>query len=213
MCRCSSGLEGRGLTLDVLLDPVLLSGILNVHVLDAECAAVRVAQDVKNLVEGGDVAARQPVCHEVARQVPDRQPVGQWVELGVDVRWLGIEGIEVCDEVTAHAVHVDEGLYPNLLDGLLLLALLRPGAGVVVDLPADRLIGHTHRLEEVVVEAVGARQQGSDAGEEEPGLGALDDAMVVRRGERDDFAQAELGQHPGIGSLVARGVARARRPR
>ena len=50
--------EGAGLTLDVLLDPALLLGILDVHVLDAERAAVGVAQHVEDLVEGGHVAAR-----------------------------------------------------------------------------------------------------------------------------------------------------------
>ena len=87
-----------------------------------------------------------------------------------------------------------------------------PGAGVVVDLPAHGLVGHAHRLEQVVVEPVGARQQGGDAGEEESRLGALNDPVVVRRREGHDLAQAELGQHPGVGRLVARGVAECADP-
>ena len=77
--------RGR-LTFDVLLDPALLLGILDVHVLDAQGAAVGVAQDVEDLVEGGHVAAGQAVGHERPGQVPDGEPVGQRVELGMDVR-------------------------------------------------------------------------------------------------------------------------------
>ena len=74
-------------------------------------------------------------------------------------------------------------------------------AGVVVHLPADGLVGHAHRLEEVVVEAVGAGQERRHPGQEEPGLGALDDAVVVGGGEGHHLAQAELGQHPRVGRL------------
>ena len=66
--------RGR-LALDVLLDPALLLGVLDVHVLDAEGPAVGVAQDVEDLVERGDVATGQPVGDELARQVPDGEAV------------------------------------------------------------------------------------------------------------------------------------------
>ena len=56
-----------------------------------ERPAVGVAQHVEDLVERGHVAAGQPVGHELAGQVPDGQAVGQRVELGVDVRRLGVE--------------------------------------------------------------------------------------------------------------------------
>ena len=193
--------ERRRLALDVLLDPTLLLGVLDVHVLDAQRPAVGVAQHVEDLVERGDVAAGQAVGDEVPGQVPDGQPVGERVELGVDVRRLGVEGVEVGDEVPAHPVHVDERLHVHLLDQPLVLALFGALAGVVVHLPAHRLVGHAHRLEQVVVEAVGAGQEGGHPAEEEARLGPLDDPVVVGRGERDHLAQAELGQHARVGRL------------
>ncbi len=45
------GVEGGGHALDVLLDPPLLLGVLDVHVLDAQGAAVGVAQDVERLAQ------------------------------------------------------------------------------------------------------------------------------------------------------------------
>ena len=203
MCRCSSRLSVVGLALDVLLDPALLLGVLDVHVLDAQGAAVGVAQHVEDLVEGGHVAPGQPVGDELARQVPDGEAVGERVELGVDVRGLGIERVEVGDQVAAHPVHVDQRLHVHLLDQALVLALLGALAGVVVQLPAHRLVGHAHRLEEGVVEAVGAGQQRGHPGQEEAGLGALDDAVVVGGGEGDHLAQAQLGQHARVGRLEA----------
>ena len=74
-----------------------------------------------------------------------------------------------------------------------------PDAGVAVHLPADGLVGHAHRLEQVVVEAVGAGDQGAHPAEEQARLGPLDDAMVVGGGERHHLAQAQLGQHPRVG--------------
>ena len=44
--------EGGGQALGVLLDPPLLLRVLDVHVLDAERAAVGVAQDVERLAQG-----------------------------------------------------------------------------------------------------------------------------------------------------------------
>ncbi len=199
-------LQGRRLPLDVLLDPALLLGVLDVHVLDRERPAVRVAQHVEDLVERRHVAPGQPVRHELARQVPDGEAVGQRVELGMDVRRFRVERVEVGDQVAAHPVHVDERLHVHLLDQALVLALVGPVAGVVVDLPAHRLVGDAHRLEEVVVEPVRAGQERRDTTEEQAGLRALDDPVVVRRRERHDLAQAQLGEHTGVGSLEARRV-------
>ena len=113
----------------------------------------------------------------------------------------------------AHPVHVDERLHVHLLDQALVLALLAAGAGVAVDLPAHRLVGHAHRLEEVVVEAVGAGEEGGHPAQEQARLGALDDAVVVGRGERHHLAEAELGQHARVGRLEAGRDSRARRRR
>ena len=121
----------------------------------------------------------------------------------MDVRRLGVERVEVGDQVPAHPVHVDERLHLHLLEQPLVLALARADAGVVVALPPHRLVGHAHRLEELVVEAVGPGQERGDPGQEEPRLRALDDAVVVGGGEGHDLAQAELGQHAGVGRLVA----------
>ncbi len=212
MWRCSLLVERARLAFDVLLDPPLLLGILNVHVLDGQGAAVGVAQDVEDLVERGHVAPGQAVGHEGAGQVPDGEPVGQRVELGVDVRRLGVERVEVGDQVPAHPVHVDERLHVHLLDQALVLALLGALAGVVVPLPAHGLVGHAHRLEEGVVEAVLPGEQRGHPAQEDARLRALDDAVVVGGGQRDHLAQTELGQDPRVGRLVAGRVPeRARR--
>ena len=125
----------------------------------------------------------------------------------MDVGRLGVERVEVGDQVAAHPVHVDERLHAHLLDQALVLALVGAVAGVGVHLPAHRLVGHAHRLEQVVVEAVGPGEERGHPGQEEARLGALDDAVVVGGGERHHLAQAELGQHPRVGRLEAGRVA------
>ena len=70
------------LALDLLLDPVLLVQVLDVHVLDADGAAVGVAQHPQDLAEDRLVLAPQAAGEELAVEVPDGEPVGRGVELG-----------------------------------------------------------------------------------------------------------------------------------
>ena len=57
------------------------------------------------------------------------------------------------------------------------------------------------RMEDVVVEPVLAEQQFVHALEERSRLGALDDAVVVRAGDRDDLAHAERAEVATVGAL------------
>ena len=113
----------RGHALDVLLDPPLLLGVLDVHVLDAEGAAVGVAEHGEDLVEGGQLLAGQAVGHERPGQVPDGEAVVERVELGMEVDRLGVERVEVGDEVAPDPVHVDQRLDVVLLDQALVAAV------------------------------------------------------------------------------------------
>ena len=72
-------------------------------------AAVGVAQDVEDVAERHAVAAPPTRAgEELAVEVPDGEAVGGRVELGVHVRLLGRQRVEVGDEVAADAVGVDE---------------------------------------------------------------------------------------------------------
>ena len=145
--------ERGGDPLDVLLDPPLLVGVLDVHVLDAERPAVGVAEDVEDLVERRGLPAGEPVGDELARQVPDGEAVVERVELGVELGRLGVERVEVGDQVAPYPVHVDERLHVDLLRHLQPAPVVaEPRIGV--PLPAHRLVGNGERLEDLVVEAV-----------------------------------------------------------
>ena len=65
------------------LDPALLVGLLDVHVLDADRPAVGVAEQAERVPERHHVAAGQPVHVELAVEVPDGQPVRRRVQVGV----------------------------------------------------------------------------------------------------------------------------------
>ena len=191
---------------DVFLDPALLVGFLDVHVLDADGPAVGVPEDAEDLAEGQAVPAGQAVGEELPVEVPDRQAVGRRVELGVGVGCFPVEGVEVGDQVASDPVHVDQGLDVDLL----LEVGLIPIAWIVdVPHPPDGLVGHAHGVEDLVVEAVLPEQQAVDELEEHARFGALDDAVVVGRGEGDDLRDAELGQHPGVGGLPLRRILEA----
>src|SRR5205085_12215330 len=97
--------------------------------------------------------------------------------------------VEVGDEVAPYPVDVDEledaGLLVDLVLGVVVGADVAP--------PTGRLVGDPQRGEDLIVEAVGAEQELVDPLEELARLGALDDAVVVRRRQRDDLAEAEAG--------------------
>ena len=204
------GQSGRH-PLDVLLDPPLLLEVLDVHVLDPEGPAVGVAQDVEDLVERRHVPAGQPVGHELPRQVPDGEAVVRRVELGVELGRLGVERVQVGDEVAPHPVHVDQGLDVDLLDQALVEAVRGVVGGVGVDVPPHRLVGDLHGGEDVVVEAVVPHQALGHVGQEEPGLGPLDDPVVVGRRERDGLADPR--GRPGCGRRPPRTRPGTRGPR
>ncbi len=144
---------GLGLRpLDPVLDPGPLVGILDVHVLDADGAAVRVAQDAEDLAQRGDRLAAEAAGGELAVEVPQGQAVADDVEVGVAALAV-LQRVGVGHQVAAHPVGVDELLHPG---GLVDVVLVR---GRDVLLPADRLVRDAQRGEDAVVEAVLAEQQ------------------------------------------------------
>jgi hypothetical protein len=111
-----------------------------------------------------------------------------------------LERVGVGHQVAAHPVGVDQLLHPGGPGDVVLVAVW------VVPDPADRLVRDAQRGEDLVVEAVLAEQQFVDLLQELPGLGALDDPVVIGRGERDRLADRQPGQRllgrPGVGGRI-----------
>ena len=139
---------------------------------------------------------------ELPVEVPDGEPVGGGIELVVHLRLFPRQRVEVGDEVAAHPVDPHERGDLHLLAEELLLPVDRADVAA----PVDLLVGHAERPEHVVVEAVLADEALVDGLEEQARLGALDDAMVVRRRDRDDLADAELAEGALVGALPLGGV-------
>jgi hypothetical protein len=201
------GVEGRpvprGLHPD--LQPLLALGVGDEHVLDADGAAVGVAQDLEHLPQGGPVLPGKAVGDELAVQVPQREAVGGRVQVAVG-RALGVEGIEVGHEVAAHAVGVHQLEHAGLLLHRLVASRGAEEARRLVDLPAHGTVRDLQVLEDPLVEGVLALEQLLHAGQEQPRLRALDDPVVVGRGDGHDLADAQDGEGAGGHGPVLRGV-------
>ena len=115
------------------------------------------------------------------------------------LRLLQPERVEVRDQVAAHAVHVDELLHR---DDLVAAPRPSPRAGGGRATSARARTGTPKLAKMLVVEVVAAEQQIVHRGEELAALGALDDAVVVRARERDDLADADLGERLRVGAFV-----------
>ena len=158
---------------------------------------VRVAQHAEEIPQTHLVDAADTVGEELAVEVPDREAVGGWVELARGEWLLPSQRIEVGDQVTADAVHPDQLGDRHLLGEHRLFAIDGEGVGA----PLDRLVRHVERSEHVFVEVVFAEQQLVHPLEEQPRLGALDDAVVVGARDRDDLADAERAEVAPVGPL------------
>ena len=143
------GRERDGDAFDLLLDPALLVGLLDVHVLDADGAAVGVAQEVQDVAEGMAVAPADAVGEELAVEVPDGEAVGGRVELGVHARLLGRQRVEVGDEVAPHPVHVDQRSTRICFSSI----ACSWSTGLTSRRHSTASYGHADRAEDVVVEA------------------------------------------------------------
>ena len=168
------------------LDPGALLRVLDVHVLDADRAAVRVPQHAEYLAQLHPRLAAEPAGRELPLQVPQGQPVLVDVQVGM-LALLVLERVGIGHEVAAHPVGVDELMHPRRLRQVILMA-----GRDVLD-PAHRLVGDPQRLEQVVVEALLTEQQPVDDPQELAGLRALDDPVVIGGGERDRLADRQPG--------------------
>jgi hypothetical protein len=156
--------------------PLLALGVGDVHVLDADRAAVGLAQPVEDLAQRGAIAfALEAAGHELAVEVPERQAVGGRVQVAVR-RPVAVERVEVGHQVPAHAVVVDQLQDLGLLLDLLAAARRPEQPRVRVHLPAHRPVRHAEIGEDALVERVLALQQLFHPREEQARLRALDDA-------------------------------------
>ena len=154
---------------DLFLYPALLLGILDVHVLDADRAAVGVTQHMEDVTQGHAFGVAHPgvdalgsTGQELAVEVPDRQAVGGGIELGVHLGRLGCQRVQIRYQVAAHPIHVDQGRHLHLLCDL----GGRPVPGIDVLTPLHRLVGNAEGREDPVVEVVLAEEQLVDLLEE-----------------------------------------------
>ena len=140
--RICSSWSARGMRdLDPVLQPAALFGVLDVHVLGADGAAVRVAQDAQDVPQLHPRLAAEAAGRELALQVPQGQPVQVDVQVGVLA--LGdLERVGVGHQVAAHPVGVDQLLHPGG-PGHVVLVPVRE----VLD-PADRLVRDAQRGED-----------------------------------------------------------------
>ena len=134
-------LLARGLhvaDLDAVLHPAPLLGVLDVHVLHADAAAVGVAQDAEDVAQLHERLPTEPAGRELPVEVPQGQAVRGHVEVGVGPLRV-LQRVGVGHQVAADPVGVDELLDPR---GLVEVVLV--GRGDVLR-PADRLVGDAQR--------------------------------------------------------------------
>ena len=140
----------------------------------------------------------EPVANSRSRSHRVR-PCDLHLEVGVAALAV-LQRVGVGHHVAAHPVGVDQLEDPGLLADLVVVRR----RDVVA--PADRLVGDPERAEDLVVEAVLAEQQLVHPLEELAGLRALDDPVVVGRGQRHHLADRVARDRVLRGALPLRRV-------
>src|SRR5271166_3018367 len=184
--------------LDPFFQPLLLFGLEDVGVLHADVAAVRVAQQAQHVAQLLVLATGKAVDLEHPIEIPQRQAVIEYFEIGVAAEPAGVQTqrVDVGHQVAAVAVGRDQ---------------LHDAGGLVDDrvrvvgAPAHRQVRVTQFAEDLVPKAV-RQQHFVDGAQEVAGLRALDDAVVVGRRQGDQLADTQFGDALLAGALELGGV-------
>ena len=150
-----------------------------------------VAQHAEEIPEAHALLPGHSAGEELAIQVPDREAVGRRIQLVGKDRLLPVERVEVGDAVPA-AVGADQRGHLHLLVQQSFLAV----EGADIASPLDLFVGHAEGAEHVVVVRMLAEQTSVHGLQEQAGLRALDDPMVVGGSERDDLGHGQLSDGP-----------------
>ena len=169
--------------------------------LDADGAAVRVAQDAQDLAQ---LEERLPPKPPVANRSRS-QRLSPWVvtSRSACLRCLVLQRVGVGHEVAARYAWMSSWTRATLL-------MSSSWVADVLD-PADRLVRDPQRLEDLVVEALLAEQRLVDDPQEVAALRALDDPVVVGAGQGEDLAALRLRSSRRSRPATRRGSGRRRR--
>lgn len=195
--------EGLVRALDPLLDPELLVRALDVHELVADGLAVGIAQHLEDGFEGRLTPWDEPFSEEGSGEIPQRESVGCRIEFGAHGGTGQVQRIERREQMPTNPIVVDQALDVDLLGEPLGRVGLHAG---VVGLPPHGRVGNLECREDLVVEVLFSFEESGDRREELPRLGALNDAMVVRRGEGDRPRDTEFAEESWVCSLECGGV-------
>ena len=109
---------------------------------------------------------------------------------------LGTQRIEIGNQVTAHAISVNQLKYRSHLRGIGKTGFTaRDHRTAAIRFPAHGLVRHFQVRKNPFIELIAALQQLLNFRQEHAGFRALNDAVIVGARHRHHFAQAERGAH------------------
>ena len=167
-------------------------------VLDADVAAIGVAQQAQNVTQLLVLAAGKAIDLEHPIEVPQRQAMREHFEVGVTAEpgVVQTQWIDIGHHVAAVAVGRDQ-----LHDARVLV----DDRVRVVGAPAHRQIRDAQLAEDLVPEVV-REQHLVDGAQEVAGFRTLDDAVVIGGRQRDQLADTQFGDPFLAGALELGGV-------
>ena len=190
------------LAANLFANPLLFFFILNVPVLDTDLAAVSVLENVEDLAQGRAFAVRKTIGDENSIEVPDRQAVIFDIQFRVIKDRKRVKRICVGDQMSAHAIRVNQLDHFRFLECLLANLIAGQEKRIAIETPAQRRVRNAEVQKDVFVKVVLAGDEVVHTREKRSRLSALDDSMIVGAADRDGFANAELRKCLGCHRLI-----------
>src|SRR5438128_7716188 len=179
---------------DLFPYPELLSLALNMAIFGADFPAISALKNIQDLAQSCAFGSCQTASDKNSIQVPDRQVVSFHVQLRVVEHRHGMQRIDIGDQVSPHAIGIDQFHHARLFDSLLLRLIGSQEERIAIKVPAQRRMRNSEVCKNVVVKLMLANDQLVNLRQERSGLGALNNAMIVGATDCYRLADAELRQ-------------------
>src|SRR6266516_1024507 len=179
---------------DLFAYPELFCLALNVAILGAYLPAICPLKNVQNFAQSCAFSSCQTASYENPIQVPDRQVVSFHVQLRVVEHRHGMQRIDIGDQVSPHAIGIDQFHHARLFDSLLVRLIGSQEERIAIEVPAQGRVGDSEIGKNVVVKLMLANDQLVNLSQKSPRLSALNDAMIVGAADCNRLADAELRQ-------------------
>src|SRR6266550_4758748 len=171
-------------------------------VFNSNLAAVGASQDFQNLPQCATLLAAESASNKLAVEIPDRQLISFDVQFGVVENRQRMKGIDIGDQVAAHAIGINKLDDVSFRDRLFPFVVRDKEEWIAIQIPTQRRVRDSQVVKDTYIKLMLAKNEFVHSSEQCSGFGALDNSVVVCTAYSYCLTDAELRQRFGSHCLV-----------